>query len=342
MIFNRAEIYRPVVNIDRAGNALAQSWQLVVPEHNIEMLELSHRTRFAADQLKIQASHHIMPYLKKTANIKLGDFYFVGGQTYNIVEKVGINESAYFSVWFDDSGLARASHGTTRTYYDFDSLEAGAYVFGAGAMDDVETFTTTPIAFFTRRNVGDFYIYALSESGLTLADKGAGLPPSVDVRFYDPIESGLGRIWTFAGLSVGDYIFNSGSLSGMPPVIVPEPDVFVYDTNIGRSYLSSKSSIGFSIRETGFGGDVSVNVVIMEKPKSFERRWSFEGIAPGSYTFGSGTFSDVNNLTATPDIYAVDTNSGAHYFPTITKTGFVLADIGFGIVPSVNMVIVER
>lgn len=339
---DRGEIRRPITTVDGNGEAFLQSWRTITPEHDIDILELRHNQRFIADQLQIKISHHIMPYLQDTQAIQLGDFYFVDSDKYNIVEKTGKGEQAYFSVWHDDSGIAPASSGIYRAYYQAGSLTPAAYSFGSGDLASIPAFSSTPIPFFTKRNHGGFYIPSISASGLVLADRGAGVVPQIDVQFYESISSGDGGLWMATGLAAGSYTFGSGSLASIPPVIDPEPDVFVYDEGVGRAFLAAKSKTGFTLYETGFGPASSSTVVIFEKPLSGENRWAIEGLTPGSYTFGTGDLAEISGLVVAPDIYAYNTNSGDHYFASITATGFVLADMGIGETPVVNIVVVKK
>lgn len=339
----RAEVKRPIITKANDGTILSQSWRKIVPEHDIDLLALSHRERFVGDQLQIKISHSIVPQLRNTDSINLGDFFITeNDEIYNIVEKVADADFTYFRVLYDDSGLRPGSNGISRTCYQLDSLTAASYTFGSSPFTNMPSFDSVPVPFFTRRNLGDYYIPSLTSSGFVLADKGAGASPLVDARIYEYSTAGDGGIWMFDGLSVGTYQFGIGDLAGMPPAIFPEPDIFLFDQTGTRLFVYEKSTTGFTLYPSGAGfGDPLATVVIFEKPDVGENRWAIEGLTPAAYTFGEGVLANVKGFSSAPDIYSYNTNRGDHYFPTISATGFVLADAGVEMEPVVNIVVVK-
>lgn len=338
----RAEIRRPVNTFDANGKVILQSWRLIVPEHNIDLMALSHSERFNGAQLKINVSHSIFPELRSISAVQLGDFYFAGDSRYNIIEKNGAGEFGYFRVWSDDSGDVAASAAQDRNYFQASGLIPGAYTFGSGSLASIDAFSSVPIQLFTKKNAGSFYVPAKSATGFTLGDKGLGDIPQVDVAFWESIGTDNGGMWMFSGLAPGSYSFGVGSLAGMPCHISPAPDVVVVDENTGRGYVYNITSSGFNIGDAGIGDVPSVSVVIWEKPKTGENRWSVASLSPGAHTFGSGSFADVKGLVNAPDIYPYNTNAGDHYLTNISTSGFTLNAQGFGEAPNVNVIIVKK
>lgn len=330
----RANIYRQYSTTNNQGKAFLQSWQVVAPEHSIELTALSHREQIEAEQLKVKVTHIVFPELRNVKSVRIGDYYMTGSSLYKIVEKNFDDRFGYFRVFENSAGFNNAANDLNRSYFASLNLTPSSFLFGSGALAAIPAFLNTPIPFVTKKSQGGVYLANLSGSGFTLGATGFGEAPRADLAFYENVSnSGL---WMATGLTPGVHTF--ATVIGIP-FITPAPDVFVIDE--GPATMSVQiTNTGFTLTPTGFGGNPTATVVIWEKPKVGENRWSISGLTPGNYTFGAGPLANIKGLINTPDIYPYNTGQGDHYLTDITSAGFKLySSVGN---PTVSMVIVKK
>lgn len=196
-------------------------------------------------------------------------------------------------------------------------------------------------------NINDFY----RSSGDLY--RVVGIEDFRDVIYYDAWQdiggivngSSVAKLFfSFTDIGPGVYTFGSGAFVGVP-VFAQAPSIIGTSTNDGGFYITSISETGFTLVDRGLGTSPLVTVYIWEIPATTDDIgiWSFTGLGPGAYTFGTAPFSSMpSGFDVAPYLYTQNNNDGDHYVTGLSATGFTIVDRGLGQSPSVSALIIRR
>lgn len=149
--------------------------------------------------------------------------------------------------------------------------------------------------------------------------------------------------FSFDSIGPGTYTFGSGTFDSVP-TFAQAPDIIGLKTNDGDYYIDSITANGFRLVDRGLGISPLVTLYIWEKPVGAidVNKWSFTGIGPGTYTYGTSPLTGVpSDFSAAPILYTQNNNDGDHYVTNKTATGFTIVDRGLGSMPSITVVILR-
>lgn len=165
-----------------------------------------------------------------------------------------------------------------------------------------------------------------------------------DGAFGMPSAETISKLFfAFDNVGPGTYTFGSGVFAAVP-AFDQAPDIIGLLTNDGSFYIDSVTATGFRIVDRGIGVSPLASVYLWERPLGLTdtNRWSFTGVGPGAYTFGTAPLTGMpSSFAAAPIIYTQDNNSGQHYLTGKTTTGFTVVDKFIGQPPSITVVIVR-
>jgi hypothetical protein len=151
--------------------------------------------------------------------------------------------------------------------------------------------------------------------------------------------------YSIDGVGPGTYTFGSGIFSAVPS-FDQAPDIVGLLTNDGTFYIDSVTATGFRLVDRGIGVSPLATIHIWEKPVGVTdvNRWSYTGIAPGTYTFGTSPFDDISvgSFTQVPIIMTQDNNDGSHFVSSKSVTGFTIENRFIGSTPSISVIIIRQ
>lgn len=174
-----------------------------------------------------------------------------------------------------------------------------------------------------------------------------------DVIYYDALHDIGGIVdgsvveklfFSFNNVGPGVYTFGSGTFVTVP-IFAQAPSVIGVATNDGGFYIESVTTTGFTLVDRGLGTSPLVTIYIWEIPVTSTDTgiWSFTGIGPGSYTFGTASLAGMPaGFSIAPYVYTQNNNDGDHYLTNLTATGFTITDKGIGPVPSISVLIIRK
>lgn len=143
-------------------------------------------------------------------------------------------------------------------------ITTGLHTFGSGDFSDISGLTQAPLVIVQPNTDRQIYIENATSSGFTITETlfgNASALCSVLVRDVDKLPSSW---YWITGVSDGAYVFGSGSFSSVPS-FSRTPIILTQSLAERQFYLSSKSSIGFTIIDSGVGdGSVSLNILVIE------------------------------------------------------------------------------
>lgn len=179
----KATVQRLTTTYGAGGYVTEETYNTVFGSHIVDFQPYTTVDLVTNEQLKSKITHWVFPQRDAVVKqVRLGDFYYIKGKLYRIIEKADHYGECYFKVRDEEAEKFSEAAAVLQNAFTVENLGPGVYTYGSGLLAGVGPFSAKPILLDTLMNDGGYYIKDPSQSGFEIVDRLMGAVPMVSIN----------------------------------------------------------------------------------------------------------------------------------------------------------------
>ena len=179
----KATVQRLTSTRGSGGYVVDETYSTIFGTHIIDLQPYTTTDLIANEQLKFKITHWVFPQRDAVVKqVRIGDFYYIKGKLYRIIEMGDHYGECYFKVRDEAAEKFSEAAAVLQSAFVVENLGPGVYTYGSGLLAGIGPFSAKPILLDMLMNDGAYYINNPTTSGFEIVDRLMGAAPVVSIR----------------------------------------------------------------------------------------------------------------------------------------------------------------